>query len=132
MTVNTLYPLLTAWLNGTLRAAWNTERDALKRDDPKLLQWVVDHEAAARVSARLSMEENRLRLAARHLAWKHRSDPSYCDEVIEFYDALQDDALKGYRGILQDLSGNRSLIADEIRYMETMNFQYEDEVSNAN
>ena len=123
MPMNTKYPLLTAWLNGRLREAWISEREALKRNDPKLLPWVLDHEAAARLSAHISMEQEQLETDTRRRTREHRSDSNYSDDLTEFYDALHcNDDLKSFLGILQDISGNRSLIADEIRYTESLHY----------
>ena len=92
------YPLLTAWFNNDLRAAWIAERDALKREDPKLLPFVLDHEGAARTAAHLSQEMERLATDVWRLRNQHRLDAvPYTDEVIEFYDELRSPLRKSYR-----------------------------------
>jgi hypothetical protein len=124
MTLNTTYPLLSAWLNGTLRAAWNTERDTLKRDDPKLLPWVVDHEAAARLSAHITQEMERLTTIVWWLRNSHRFDATpYIDDVIKFHDTMRSPDCKSYRHILADMSGNRDVWIDEERYLESIHFE---------
>jgi hypothetical protein len=121
MTVNTLYPLLTAWLNGSLRAAWNTERDTLRRDDPKLLPWVVDHEAAARLSAHITQEMERLTTDVFHLRNQYRFDATrHTDEVIEFHNTLRSPLRKSYRQSLADISGNGQIWTDELRYLKSL------------
>jgi hypothetical protein len=112
------YPLLKAWQQGQLKEVWEKECAALKQQDPKLLDWVVGYEAAARASAHISQEEQRLAWAAKRSAHQHRHDPNYTDDVIEFHDALQD--LRSYREQLQDISGNPQIMIDEWRYLESV------------
>jgi hypothetical protein len=127
MTLNTQYPLLSAWLSGDLRPAWMAERDALKREDPKLLPFVLDYEAAARLSAHITQEMERLTTDV----WRQRNprhfDATPCAEVIEFHDALRRPDRKSYRDILSDISGNPQVMIDEWRYLASSL-----EVSNAN
>lgn len=123
-TLTTTYPLLTSWLNNDLRTAWNTEREALMHDDPKLLSWVVDHEAAARLSAHITQEMERLTTAVWRLRNSHRFDATlYTDEVVVFHDELRRPDRKSYRGILQDISGNGQVWIDEERYLESVHFE---------
>lgn len=121
-TLNTTYPLLTSWLNNDLRAAWNTERDALRHDDPKLLPWVVDHEAAARLSAHITQEMERLTTDVWRQRNPHRFDATPCTEVIEFHDELRRPDRKSYRHILADISGNGQVWTDEGRYLESVHY----------
>lgn len=114
------YPLLTAWQEGRLRNVWEQECIRLKRDDPKLLDSVARKYAGARVSAHISMEYEQLASTARHHARRNQSNPFYTDEIIEFYDALQSDELQSYRSILQDISGNPDIWADETGYLESI------------
>jgi hypothetical protein len=114
------YPLLTAWLEGHLYEVWQEECNKLKRDDPKLLDWVVRYEAAARVSAHISQEEDRVSWRAKQSVRDHRHEPNYTDAVIEFNDALQD--LRSYRDILRDISGNPQIMIDEWRYLESTHY----------
>lgn len=117
------YPLLAAWQSGRLREAWNQERQKMKAQDPKLLDWVVDHTAAVRISAHISAEYQDLSRKVKWTARQHHSDPYYSDVWTDFYDDLQDDTLASYRGILQDISGNRNMMADEIQYSSSVAFQ---------
>jgi hypothetical protein len=123
MTSNTLkqrYPLLTAWLNGTLREAWNIEREALRRDDPKLLPFVLDYEAAVRLSAHITQEMERLTTDVWRQRNPHRFDATPCAEVIEFHETLRRPDRKSYRHILADISGNGQVWLDEERYLASL------------
>lgn len=120
--IETTYPLLTAWHQGKLREVWNQERERMKTDDPKLLDWVADYEAAARVSAHITLEYAWISRKVKQIAWDYKSDSFYSDIWTDFYDILQDDSLESYRGILQKISGNRNLMADEIQYSSSVAF----------
>jgi hypothetical protein len=126
MTLNTQYPLLTAWLNNDLRPAWIAQRDALRREDPKLLIAVAGMEAAARLSAHITQEMERLSTDV----WRQRNprhfDATPCTEVMEFHDALRRTDRKSYRDILSAISGNPQVMIEEWRYLASL------EVSDAN
>lgn len=123
MTLKQRYPLLTAWLNDELRAAWNAEREALRREDPKLLPFVLDYEAAARLSAHITQEMERLSTDVFHLRKQYRFDTTpHSDEVIEFHDALRRPDRKSYRHVLADISGNGQVWAEEERYLESIHY----------
>lgn len=124
MTLKTTYPLLTAWLNNELRAAWNTEREALRQQDPKLLVSVAGLEAAARLSAHITQEMERLSTDCHHLRLQHRFDqPTHTNEVIEFHNDLRNGSLRSYRDILSDISGNQHVWAEEERYLESIHYE---------
>lgn len=123
MNMNTRYPLLSAWLNDGLRSAWIAERGALRREDPKLLVSVAGMEAAARVSARLTQEMERLTTDVWRLRNQHRFDAApYIDEVIGFHDALRRPDRKSYRDILGAISGNQHVWAEEERYLKSVHY----------
>jgi predicted ATP-grasp superfamily ATP-dependent carboligase len=126
MTLNTTYPLLTAWLNNDLRDAWVAERDALRREDSKLLIAVADMEAAARLSAHITQEMERLTTDCWRLRTHHRFEvPPYTDEVIEFHDVLRCPDRKSYRDILSNISDNQQVWIDEERYLASIHYEYE-------
>lgn len=114
------YPLLHAWQSGQLRPVWLQERDLMLKEDPKLLDWVADFGAAACVSARITAEYETLRGEAKRRALRCGYEPDYTDEIIEFYDTLQDDHLVHYRSVLQDISGNPQIWLDELRVEQSL------------
>lgn len=113
---NSPYPLLTAWYYGRLQAEWCKTQRALIESDLKLSPIRAGELAAARLAVWIS-QEYAMFAAEVNRRVRAVSNPDYSDVYTDFYDALQDESLPTYRGVLQDVSGTRTMLLDEQDYL---------------
>lgn len=113
------YPLLAAWYYGRLAAEWTNEKQRIANASSDLSEDRIGHIASAKLCVECGNEYALLEADVKQRVSEHQGDAEWSDEVLDFYDALQDDSRLFYRAILQDISGNRAIFEDEFDYRES-------------
>lgn len=112
------YPLLSAWYYGRLAEQWNNEKQRIINASSAHSEDRIGHLAAAKLCVELSDEYALLENDVKQRVDEHQGDAECSDDLLDFYDALQDDSRPFWRAELQSISGNRAIFEDEFDYQE--------------
>lgn len=112
------YPLLAAWYSDRLAAEWDNEKQRLINASSALSEDRAGHLAAAKLCVECGDEYAVLEDDVKQRVEEHQGDAEYSDEVLDFYDALQNEQRTFWRAELQSISRNRAIFEDEFDYRE--------------
>lgn len=112
------YPLLSAWHGDRLAEQWGNEKQSIRAAMPCLSKDRAGHLAAAKLCVDISDEYALLENDVKQRVDEHQGDAECSDDLLDFYDALQDDSRPFWRAELQSISGNRAIFEDEFDYQE--------------